>query len=254
MPSPAFSTIRHATPEAAVRGYFAGSDHCSSRDLRAAFHPAAHMWWLDGDTVRARTMLAWWQLTDAQSPCVPALERQLVVLDREGPMALVAATSRFASFTFHDLLLVADTPHGWLIVDKVFERLAPDAAITRADDPDVRAVLATKITAATTTSAALLAATHLDDCVYSRIHAGDPAYARETVSEWAARYALRHERPSTDPASQWHILAIHASGHIAAAKLDVVSPTARHIDHLLLLRTPAGWRIAAASWGAGTPH
>ena len=45
----AFSAIRYASAEDAVRGYFAGSDQCASRLLRAAFHPAAHMAWIDGD-------------------------------------------------------------------------------------------------------------------------------------------------------------------------------------------------------------
>jgi len=57
----AFSALRHPSPEAAVRGYFAGSDRCASDLLRAAFHPAAHMVWIDGDAVRTRAMLAWWQ-------------------------------------------------------------------------------------------------------------------------------------------------------------------------------------------------
>lgn len=62
--------------------------------------------------------------TDAQAPREPAAQRQLTVLDHGGPLALVETTSRFAGFAFHDLVLVAETREGWLIVDKVFERLA----------------------------------------------------------------------------------------------------------------------------------
>jgi len=250
-PSRRFSAIRHASPEDAVRGYFAGSDQCASRLLRAAFHPAAHMAWIDGDAVRTRAMLAWWQRTDAQAPCRPAAERQLAVLDREGPLALVEATSQFTDFAFHDLLLVAETPEGWLIVDKVFERLAGQQPAQPGDNAVVRAVLQTKIDAALASDPALLATTHLDDCMYSSVRAGDIAYMRESVSEWGARYAAARERGEDGRKASWHIAQIHAFDRIAAAKLEIQSPTGRHIDHLLLVRAAEGWRIAAATWGGG---
>lgn len=250
VPTPrAFSAIRYAAAEDAVRGYFAGSDQCASRLLRAAFHPAAHMAWIDGDAVRTRAMLAWWQETDAQTPCQPAAERQLALLDREGPLAMIEATSRFAGFAFHDLLLVAETPEGWLIVDKVFERLGDGEAARPGDDAAVRAVVQAKIDAALTSDPALLATTHLDDCIYSRVRAGGIAYARESVSEWAARYAAARERGEDGRKSQWRIVQTHAFDRVAAAKLEIRSPTGRHIDHLLLVRTADGWRIAAATWG-----
>jgi hypothetical protein len=250
MPAPrAFSAIRYASAADAVRGYFSGSDQCASRLLRAAFHPAAHMAWIDGDAVRTRSMLAWWQKTDAQAPCPPAAERQLAVLDREGPLAMIEATSRFAGFAFHDLLLVAETPEGWVIVDKVFERLGDGQAARPGDDAAVRAVVQAKIDAALASDPALLATTHLDDCIYSRVRAGGIAYARESVSEWAARYAAARERGEDGRKAQWRIVQIHAFDRVAAAKLEIRSPTGRHIDHLLLVRTADGWRIAAATWG-----
>jgi hypothetical protein len=249
-PPRAFSAIRHASAVDAVRGYFAGSDQCASRLLRAAFHPAAHMAWIEGDAVRTRAMLAWWHRTDAQPPpCEPAVERRLALLDREGPLALIEATSRFAGFAFHDLLLVAETPEGWLIVDKIFARLGDGEAARPGDEAAVRAVLQAKIDAALTSDPALLATTHLDDCVYSRVRAGGIAYARESVSEWAARYAAARERGEDGRKAQWRIVQIHAFDRIAAAKLEIRSPTGRHIDHLLLVRTADGWRIAAATWG-----
>jgi hypothetical protein len=250
MPPPrAFSAIRHSSAADAVRGYFAGSDQCASRLLRAAFHPAAHMAWIEGDAVRTRAMLAWWQKTDAQASCQPAAERQLALLDREGPFAMAEATSRFAGFAFHDLLLVAETPEGWLIVDKVFERLGDGEVARPGDDAAVRDVLQAKIDAALASDPALLATTHLDDCVYSRVRVGGIAYARESVSEWAARYAAVRERGEDGRKVQWRVVQIHAFDRIAAAKLELRSPTGRHIDHLLLVRTAEGWRIAAATWG-----
>lgn len=247
----AFSAVRHASAEDAVRGYFAGSDQCASRLLRAAFHPAAHMAWIDGDAVHTRAMLAWWQKTDAQAACTPAAARKLAVIDREGPLALIEATSELADFAFHDLLLVADTPEGWLIVDKVFERLGAGEAAKPGDEAAVRAVVQTKIDAALANAPALLAASHLDECVYSRVHAGGIAYARESVSEWAARYAAARERGEDGRKASWRIVEVRAFDRIAAAKLEIRSPTGRHIDHLLLLRTGDGWRIAAAAWGGG---
>jgi len=45
------------------------------------------------------------------------------------------------------------------------------------------------------------------------------------------------------------LFPIHAFDRVAAAKLEIRSPTGRHIDHLLLVRPADGWRIAAATWG-----
>jgi predicted dithiol-disulfide oxidoreductase (DUF899 family) len=42
-------------------------------------------------------------------------------------------------------------------------------------------------------------------------------------------------------------------GSIAAVKLDVVFAGRGNLDHLLLLRTKDGWRIAAAAWGDPAP-
>lgn len=250
-PTMTFSAVRHDSPEAAVRAYFAGGDHCASRALRSAFHPAAHLWSVADGAVRSLAMAAWWQRTEQAKPCTPAADRQLRILDRDGPMALVEAVSQFADFRFHDLLLVADTPAGWLIVDKAFARLPLGAPPLAADSAEVRHVLQQKIDAAVTSSPELLTATHTDDCIYSRVHAGDVAFARESVSEWAARYAAARERGEDGRASTWQITAVHAFDTIAAAKLEIRSPTGRHIDHVLLVRAADGWRIAAATWGGG---
>jgi hypothetical protein len=212
------------------------------------------MWWEDGGTLRSRTMLAWWQIADSAEPCTAAASRHLSVLDREGPMALVQASSSYATFRFHDLLLAVHTPRGWLIVDKAFEKLGPDEEPSRAgpaEEDAVRQVLQTKIQAALDHDPALLARSHVDDCIYSRAHSGGTAYERESVSEWAAKYAERRQRGEDGHASRWEITKVVAFGKIAAAKLDIASKGGeRYIDHLLLLRMPDGWRIAAAVWGA----
>lgn len=240
----------HATPEAAVAGYFAGSDRCSSRDLRAAFHPAAHLFSVDDQGAPCTLdQLTWWQRTEATRPCTPADARQLRVLDREGPLALVEATSRFATFQFHDLLLVARTSAGWLIADKVFERLAPDESPRPAPGADaaIRAVIADKVRAHHELDPSFLARSHLADCVYSEVSGAD-ACARASVSEWAARYLERRDRGESCRDAAWRTLHIWPSDRIAAVKLDVVLRGVRHHDHLLLVRTADGWKIAAAAW------
>mgnify|MGYP001612243719 CR=1 FL=1 len=96
---------------------------------------------------------------------------------------------------------------------------------------------------------ALLASSHLPDCTYSRVHVEGVPYARVSLSEAAAGYAARRDRGETDRNSRWRVLLVAPSDRIAAAKLDVVYRGVRHVDHLLLLRTASGWRIAAAAWG-----
>ena len=241
----------HATPEAAVAGYFAGGDRCSARDLRAAFHPAAHLVSVDEQGApRTLDQLTWWQRTEATRPCTPANDRKLHVLDREGPLALVEATSRFAAFQFHDLLLVVRTPAGWLIVDKVFERLGPGQSPRAAAGADaaIRAVIADKVRAHHELDPAFLARSHLADCVYSQIGGAQP-YARAGVSEWAARYLERRDRGESGRDARWRTLQVWPSEHIAAVKLDLLSRGVRYVDHLLLVRTVDGWKIAAAAWG-----
>jgi len=121
-----------------------------------------------------------------------------------------------------------------------------------AQEAGVRQILDDKIKAAVDHDPALLASTHLDECVYSRVHAGGIAYGRESVSEWAAIYAARRERGDDGRTARWRILHIGASGRLAFAKLEVVSGGTRFVDHLLLLRVADGWRIAAAVWGDPT--
>lgn len=88
---------------------------------------------------------------------------------------------------------------------------------------------------------------HLADCVYSQV-GGVGSYSRATVSEWAARYLERRDRGESGRDARWRILEIWPSEHIAAVKLDLVSRGTRHVDHLLLVRTADGWKIAAAAW------
>ena len=240
----------HTAPEQAVQAYFNASDQCSSPILRSAFHPAAHMLWLDkAGALHSRAQLPWWRTLDTTSPCRPAIERSLRILDREGPMALVEAHSRFDTFRFLDYLLVVESPDGWLIVDKIFQRVEGDETPARADETEMRRVLDDKIRAAGEHDPALLASTHLEECTYSAVHTKSGPYVRESVSEWAAKYAARKARNEDGHEAKWRILDAGGYGTVGHAKLEVVSRGTRYIDHLLLLKTTDGWRIAAAVWG-----
>lgn len=253
--SPASPAPRqNPTPEDAVRTYFRASDTSSSRLLRQAFHPGVVMHWVEGvdGNLRALTQLEWWQrLEEGAAHPVPATERQLTVLDREGPFALVEAVSRWPDHTFDDLLLVVDTPEGWRIVGKVFQRLgAGETAPAEASaEAEIRSVLAGKIEAHAIYSPALLHQTHTPDCLYYRVHVEGVPFAWVTLSEAAARYAANQDQGVQDRESPWRILKVEVRGNVAAAKLDVVVNGVRFIDHLLLMRTRGQWRISAAAWG-----
>lgn len=252
---------QHATPEDAVRAYFRASDTGSSQTLRSAFHPSALMLQVDRDSgaLRAVTQLEWWQRLDASATAPqPANERILKVLDREGPLALVEAVSRWPGHAFDDLMLLAETPEGWRIVGKAFERLEAGARLPTVPDAeaDIRAVLAGKMEAHAAYSPALLHQTHTPGCPYYRVHVKGVPFAWVTLSEAAAGYADHQARGETDRESPWRVLAVEVRGNIAAAKLDVRFEGVRYIDHLLLVRERGTWRIAAAAWGdpkAGRP-
>lgn len=243
------------SPEATIATYFKASDTGSSQLLRAAFHPAAQMQWID-DTGAAQllTQLAWWRRLDARTPSAPptpATGRRFEVLDREGPLALVEAVSAWPTHVFDDLMLVVRTPDGWRIVGKVFEKRAPDAVVTAdpEDDAEIRRVVAEKIEAHMTYDPALLASSHTAQCLYVAIGVRGSAFTVSTLSEAAARYAKRREAGETDRTSPWRVLRVVVRDGIAAVKLDVIYEGKRLIDHLLLMKTSEGWRIAAASWG-----
>lgn len=239
------------SPEDPVRAYFRASDTASSAQLRAAFHPAAHLLSVGVDGQAALvTQLAWWQRLDAVTDAEPALERRIVVLDREGPLALVEAVSTWKTHVFDDLLLVARTPDGWRIVGKAFEKLAPGASAGAAvgDDEAIRAVIADKIAAHAAYDPALLARSHTPMCLYVSIGVDGPMTIR-TLSEAAARYARLREAGEHGRDSRWRVLDVIVRDRIAAVKLDVIWQGRRYVDHLLLLRLAEGWRIAAAQWG-----
>lgn len=236
-----------------MTSYFRASNTGSSKFLRAAFHPSAHLQWVEPTgELTIVTQLQWWQRLDAK-PAVPTEDRRIEVLDREGPLALVEAVSRWPTHTYDDLLLVVRTPGGWRIVGKVFEELAPGAAAESRpeDDAEIRAVLATKIAAAADHDFALLAQSHTPLCQYYGLADAGGQVALASVSEWGAIYATRRERGETDRAP-WRILSIVVRGRMAAAKLDATFEGRRYVDHLLLLRVAEGWRIAAAVWGDPT--
>ncbi|MHA7632502.1 nuclear transport factor 2 family protein [Corallococcus sp. M7] len=245
----------HAGPEQAVQAYFQASDTGSSRLLRSAFHPDVRMHWVDG-TLRTRTQLEWWQALDAAAKAPqPAARRGMTVLDREGPFALMEAVSHWPDHTFDDLLLVVETPVGWRIVGKVFQRLAPgeSAAGSDSSQEEIRAVLDAKIEAHALYSHALLHQSHTPDCLYYRVNVEGVPFAWGTLSEAAARYAANAEAGIQDRESPWNILKVEVRGNVAAAKLEVRVGGVRFIDHLLLVRTGGQWRISAAAWGNPLP-
>ncbi|RKG91564.1 hypothetical protein D7W82_00475 [Corallococcus sp. CA049B] len=246
----------HASPEEAVQAYFKASDTGSSRLLRSAFHPDVLMHWVDGvdGTPRTRTQLEWWQVLDAKAP-QPATGREMTVLDREGPFALMEAVSHWPDHTFDDLLLVVETPVGWRIVGKVFQRLAPGERATgsAAEQEAIRAVLDAKFEAHALYSHALLHQSHTPDCIYYRVNVEGVPFAWSTLSEAAARYAANAEAGIQDRESPWNVLKVEVRGNVAAAKLEVRVGGVRFIDHLLLVRTGGQWRISAAAWGNPVP-
>lgn len=239
-----------------MQAYFQASDTGSSRLLRTAFHPDVIMHWVDGvdGTPRTRTQLEWWQGLDAKAP-QPAAGRAMTVLDREGPFALMEAVSHWADHTFDDLLLVVETPVGWRIVGKVFQRLSPGERATGAASAqaEIRAVLDAKFEAHARYSHARLNQSHTPDCLYYRVNVEGVPFAWGTLSEAAARYAANAEAGIQDRESPWNIQKVEVRGNVAAAKLEVRVGGTRFIDHLLLVRTGGQWRISAAAWGNPVP-
>ncbi|RKH07291.1 nuclear transport factor 2 family protein [Corallococcus carmarthensis] len=256
LPSPGPFSRLHASPEEAVQAYFQASDTGSSRLLRSALHPDVLMHWVDGadGSLRTRTQLEWWQLLDADAP-QPATTRGMTVLDREGPFALMEAVSHWPDHAFDDLLLVVETPVGWRIVGKVFQRLAPGEAATASPSArqEIRAVLDAKSEAHALYSHALLHQSHTPDCLYYRVNVEGVPFAWGTLSEAAARYAANAEAGIQDRESPWNVLKVEVRGNVAAAKLEVRVGGVRFIDHLLLVRTGGQWRISAAAWGNPLP-
>jgi hypothetical protein len=239
------------TPDEAVGAYLHAGDVGGSRLIRAAFHPSTPVQWVDAQgTPQAIAQIDWWPRFDEGSP-QPAVERTQRLLDREGGLALIEAVSRWETHTFDDLLLAVATPEGFRIVGKVFVRLehGETAAARPEDEQAIRQVLDTKIEAHAAYDPALLRASHLSDCRYYRVGVDGVPFSFVTLSEAAARYAAFHDRGEQDRESPWRTLSVTVRGNIAAAKLDVLVHGERYIDYLLLLRTRAGWRIAAAAWG-----
>lgn len=241
-----------ASPEAAVASYFRAGDEHASRHVRAAFLPDTPIRWVDADgTPRALEQVEWWPRLDGSRES-PATSRVQRTLDRDGTFALVEAVSRWPDHGFHDLLLAVDTPDGWRLAGKVFARLGPGEAAAATADPaaEVRAirdVLDVKIAAHAAYDPELLRASHLADCRYAYLI--DGTLRLSTLSEAAARYAANQDAGITDHGTRGRIVFVEVRGTIAAAKLEVPWEGRRNIDHLLLVKTAGGWKIAAAAWG-----
>lgn len=230
-------------PEAAVRRYFRASDEGSPALLREATHPSIWMQSVGPEgQLRIIPQLAW--TLRLENPTAAA-SRELSVLDREGGLALVRATSKWPDRGFEDLIVAVRDGTRWQMVAKIFTA-APDPAELTADDrAQIAGAVADKIAAHAGNDPALLAKSHTDDCPYYRT---DPALVRSSLSEAAARYAVNRAAGKTS-ASPWRTLIVTGRGTIAAVKLDVQHEGTRYIDYLLLLRLAQGWRIVAAVWG-----
>jgi putative lumazine-binding protein len=249
---PTTSALRvHETPAEAVAAYFDGRDHGSTREIRTAFHPDAPLQSVGPDGApRILEQAEWWSRIEAGT--TPATHNEQTLLDREGGMALVECTSRWATHEFRDLLILADTPDGWRIVGKAFTRIAAGDTLpapAAADAKGIREAVRVKIAAHAEYDPALLVASHLPACRYFRVHVDHVAFEHNSLSQGAARYAGLRERGVRDPDSKWRVLEIVQRGDIGAVKLDVIVEGMRYIDYLLLLRTAGGWKIAAAVWG-----
>ena len=241
----------HASPAEAVQAYFDGRDRGSGTMIRTAFHPDAALQWMaeDGSVVRLE-QAEWW--VRLEKGVTPASENHQAMIDREGGMALVEATSRWSTHEFRDLLILADTPGGWRIVGKVFTRIAAGKTLpasTAADERGIREAVQIKVDAHAGYDPALLVASHLASCRYFRVQVEGVDFTESSLSQGAARYAGMRERGEHGRDTKWRVLDVIQRGDIGAVKLDAIYKGIRYIDYLLLLRTAAGWKIAAAVWG-----
>ena len=231
--------------DAAVRRYFRASDEGSPSLLREATH--ASIWMQsagpDGE-LRVVPQLAWTERL-AEKPPVPATSRTLEILDSEGGLALVRATSKWPDRGFEDLIVTVRDGTRWQMVAKIFTAAPDPTELTADDKTQIAAVIADKLAAHATNDPSLLARSHTDDCPYYRT---DPKLVRSSLSEAAARYAANRAAGKTS-ASPWRTLLVTGRGSIAAVKLDVQPEGKRYVDYLLLLRLQHGWRIVAAVWG-----
>jgi hypothetical protein len=232
-------------PELAVRRYFRASDEGAPDVLREATH--ASIWMQSAGPageLRVVPQLTWTQRL-VEKPPVPAASRTLEVIDREGGLALVRATSKWPERGFEDLIVVARDGARWQMIAKIFTAAPDPQELTDADKADIAAVVADKVAAHAAYDPSLLARSHTEDCPYYRI---DPQLVRSSLSEAAAQYAAKRATGRTS-ASPWRTLLVTGRGTIAAAKLEVQHEGTRYIDYLLLLRLQQGWRIVAAAWG-----
>jgi hypothetical protein len=244
----------HARPADAVTAYFEGRDQGSSKILRTTFHPETPLQWVgEGGTPKRLEQGAWWDRLE--KGVTPATRNEQKEIDREGGMALMEATSSWPTHEFRDLLLLAESPAGWLIVGKAFTRIPAGeslSASTADDEKAIRAVTQVKIDAHTGYDPSLLVASHLPDCRYFRVNYLG-AFANASLSEGCAHYAARRERGEHGRDTKWTVGPVIQRGDIAAVKLAAIFEGKRLIDYLLYLRTADGWKIAAVVYGDPLP-
>ena len=199
-------------PDAAVRRYFRASDEGSPPLLREATHPTIWMQSAGPEgELRVVPQLAWTERL-AETPAVPATSRALQIIDSEGGLALLRATSRWPDHGFEDLIIAVRTGSRWQMVAKIFTAAPDPADLTDEDKRQIAAVIADKVAADAGHDPALLARSHTDDCPY---YHPDPKLVRWSLSEWAAVYAARRAagKPSTNT---WRTLLVTGRGTIAA--------------------------------------
>ena len=112
-----------AAVEATVQLYFQGHATGDGSYFRRAFHPDAHVFWVDKGSLAKKTSEAF----AAGAPGKPADDearrvRRIALVDISGNAAIVKVELLYPTAHLVDYLSLLKTDDGWRIVDKIFTR------------------------------------------------------------------------------------------------------------------------------------
>jgi hypothetical protein len=109
---------------AAVEHYLQGHATGDGRHMRLAFLPAAHLFWVNADTLAQRSSENYAAgFTGQPAPDEAQRRRRLVFIDRAGTAAIAKVELDYPTVRFVDYLSLVKVGGEWRIVNKIFHRV-----------------------------------------------------------------------------------------------------------------------------------
>jgi hypothetical protein len=187
----------HATPTGdtvaiknCIQHYFNAGDNNDPIELGKAFNPAAMMFWVDTTgQMDYFTQNQWKKRLKEATKTTNALERNILNLDITNQICIAKVKSTYSDRVYIDYLALVKTANQWTIVNKVFNRYAPNKPPSfdeNSEKKQIASLIETKLKSMDNNDPDLLASAYYPRAMSYYID--NEQIAAVSIGEWVARF------------------------------------------------------------------